>query len=72
MDKNCGLIYRVDEGENLYQIARKYHVGIDELIYCNPYINVYCLKCGDEIYIPVCIQENPHNCEQTVKDVAVR
>lgn len=57
MNENCGLIYRIEEGDNLYRIAVRYHVGISELICSNPYVNVYGLKPGDEIYIPVCIQE---------------
>lgn len=48
-----GVIHVVKEGDTLYKIAQTYHVEVSELMYENPYVNIYQLQPGDEICVPV-------------------
>ena len=48
-----GLIQIVKEGDTMYKIAKMHHVSLWELMYENPYVNVYRLQPGDEICVPV-------------------
>ncbi|MCD8133830.1 MAG: LysM domain-containing protein [Clostridiales bacterium] len=48
-----GIIHVVQRGDTLYRISRQYHVSISDIMYKNPYANVYNLQAGDEICIPV-------------------
>ena len=43
-----GLIHIVKEGDTMYKIAKMHHVSLWELMYENPYVNVYRLQPGDE------------------------
>ncbi|MCU6763637.1 membrane-bound lytic murein transglycosylase D [uncultured Roseburia sp.] len=57
-DQCHGMIHVVKKGDTLYKIARMHHVSVSELMYVNPYVNVYQLQPGDEICVPV---SNPQN-----------
>lgn len=48
-----GLIHVVKRGDTMYKIAKMYHVSLWELMYENPFVNVYQLQPGDEICVPV-------------------
>ncbi len=48
-----GLIHVVKQGDTLYKISRYYHVTVSDILLANPYVNVYNLKIGDELCIPV-------------------
>lgn len=48
-----GMIHVVKAGETLYELSRKYHVSVADLMCANPYLNVYQLREGDEMVIPV-------------------
>lgn len=48
-----GMIHIVSEGDTLYKIAQMYHVDVSEVMYENPYVNIYQLQPGDEICVPV-------------------
>lgn len=53
MDKKCnGLIYKVEKGDTLYRISRKYGVKLIDLMKENPYVDVYNLQIGDELCVP--------------------
>lgn len=45
--------YLIQTGDNLYQIARRYNININELIKNNPHLNPYNLHIGTYIYIPM-------------------
>ncbi|MCC8028656.1 MAG: LysM domain-containing protein [Lachnospiraceae bacterium] len=49
----CGIIHVVQKGDTLYRLSRQYHVGVSDIMYKNPYANIYNLQPGDEICIPV-------------------
>ena len=49
----CGVIHVVKEGDTLYGLSQMYHVGVEEIMYRNPYANLYHLQAGDELCIPV-------------------
>lgn len=49
-----GIIHVVKKGDTLYKISRKYGVKLCDLMKDNPYVNIYNLQIGDEIYVPVC------------------
>ena len=51
---NCnGTIYKVEKGDTLYSISRKYRLRVRDLMRANPFVNVYQLKIGEELCIPV-------------------
>lgn len=53
LEERCvGFIHTVEHGDTLYQIGKKYHVGVTALIFANPYVDVYNLQVGDQICIP--------------------
>lgn len=57
--KMCrGMIYKVESGDTLYSISRKYDLRVRELMLANPFVNVYNLQVGEELCIPV-MPENP-------------
>lgn len=45
------IVYTVQEGDSLYQLARQYHTTVTELILGNPGINPYNLQIGMKMYI---------------------
>ena len=48
-----GIIHVVKEGDTLYKIAKMHHVEVEQMMYVNPYVNIYQLQPGDEICVPV-------------------
>lgn len=48
-----GLIHVIKQGDNLYQLSRKYRVPLALILRANPYVDVYNLQPGQEICIPV-------------------
>lgn len=48
-----GMIHVIKQGDTLYNLSRQYHVSVSELMYANPYANIYNLQIGDELCIPV-------------------
>ncbi|MCD8365511.1 MAG: LysM peptidoglycan-binding domain-containing protein [Clostridiales bacterium] len=48
-----GIIHVIQPGDTLYHLSEKYHVSVSEIMYKNPYANVYNLRAGDEICIPI-------------------
>lgn len=47
-----GFLYTVQKGDSLYRLSRRYHVPLWAILYANPYINIYNLQTGDEVFIP--------------------
>lgn len=53
-EKLCnGLIYKVEAGDTLYSISRKYRLRVRDIMKSNPFVNVYNLRIGEELCIPV-------------------
>ncbi|MCC8081264.1 MAG: LysM domain-containing protein [Lachnospiraceae bacterium] len=53
-DRMCdGIIHVIQKGDTLYRLSGQYHVSVFDIMYKNPYANVYNLQVGDEICIPV-------------------
>lgn len=53
-EKLCrGLIYKVEAGDTLYSISRRYDLRVRDLMRANPFVNVYNLQIGEELCIPV-------------------
>ena len=48
-----GQIYKVQKGDTLYSISRKYNLKVRDLMRANPFVNVYQLQIGEELCIPV-------------------
>ncbi len=55
MGNSCepGFIHVIQPGDTLYLLAQKYHVSVSDIMYKNPYANVYHLRPGDELCIPI-------------------
>ena len=48
-----GVTHAIKQGETLYSLSRQYKVPLAILLRANPYIDVYNLKIGDTICVPV-------------------
>jgi hypothetical protein len=48
-----GILHKVKEGDSLYSISQMHHIPLRELMFANPYVDVYHLQPGDEICVPV-------------------
>lgn len=57
-----GIVHVVEKGDTLYQLGKRYHVSVGQLMFANPFVNVYNLQIGDELCIPISIQ--PRNQEE--------
>ena len=54
VERSCaGLIHVVEKGDTLYRLSRQYHVSVSDIMFENPYANIYNLQVGDELCIPV-------------------
>lgn len=57
-----GMIHVIEKGDTLYRLGKQYHVSVGQLMFANPFVNVYNLQIGDELCIPISIQpRNPEN-----------
>lgn len=48
-----GILHEIKERDTLYRLSRFYQVSLDELIEKNPNVDVYNLKIGDKLCIPL-------------------
>lgn len=51
-----GIIHVIEKGDTLYNLGKKYNVSVMQLMFANPYVNVYNLQIGEELCIPVVMQ----------------
>lgn len=51
-----GMVHVIEKGDTLYRLGKRYHVSVGQLMYANPFVNVYNLQIGDELCIPISIQ----------------
>lgn len=52
--RRCRGVYHViEKGDTLYSLGKRYHVSVSDLMRANPYVNVYNLRIGEELCIPV-------------------
>ena len=56
-----GIIHVVKEGDTLYTLSRKYHVPLVQVMYANPFVDIYNLQVGDELCIPVSLRDMPRS-----------
>ena len=54
-----GIIHVIEKGDTLYLLSRRYHVSVSNIMYANPYVNVYNLQIGDELCIPTGMPQRP-------------
>lgn len=47
-----GMVHVIEDGDSLYNLGKRYHVSVTQLMFANPYVDVYNLKVGDELCIP--------------------
>lgn len=48
-----GVVHVIEQGDTLYKLSRQYMVKIEDILYKNPFINMYNLQVGEKICIPV-------------------
>lgn len=52
--RRCRGVYHViEKGDTLYSLGQRYRVSVSDIMRSNPYVNVYNLRIGDELCIPV-------------------
>ncbi len=56
-----GLVHVVQKGDTLYELGKYYHVSVTQLMFANPFVDVYNLQIGDELCIPSVIQPRRQN-----------
>lgn len=54
-----GIVHVIENGDTLYLLGKKYHISVTQIMYANPYVNIYNLQVGDELCIPVRMQNVP-------------
>lgn len=54
-----GIVHVVQQGDSLYQLGKFYNVSVEQLIFANPFVDVYNLQVGDELCIPVALPPVP-------------
>ena len=42
-------------------LSRKYHVPLVQVMYANPFVDIYNLQVGDELCIPVSLRDMPRS-----------
>ena len=47
------IVYKIEQGDNIYKIIENYNISIERIISANPNINIYNIMPGMEIVIPV-------------------
>lgn len=47
-----GILHRIERGDTLYLLGKKYQVTVAALMFANPYTDIYNLQIGDELCIP--------------------
>lgn len=52
-----GIIHVIRDGDSLYSLSQKYHVPLTQVMYANPFVDIYNLQIGDEICIPVSLRD---------------
>ena len=52
-DRCDGMFHEIKERDSLYKISRFYGISLSELMEKNPNVDVYNLKIGDKLCIPV-------------------
>lgn len=50
--------YVIQTGDSLYSISRQFGVRMDALMAANPLVNVYNLRAGETLCIPVSVPSN--------------
>lgn len=61
-NRRCRGIYHViEKGDTLYSLGKRYQVSVSDLMRANPYVNVYNLRIGEELCIPVRPQPRMEN-----------
>ena len=48
-----GVLHEIRKSDTLYRLSRFYKVSIDDIMEKNPMIDVYNLKIGDKLCIPM-------------------
>lgn len=48
-----GIVHTIRRGDTLYLLSRRYNVSVNDIMNANRNINIYNLRIGDEICIPV-------------------
>ena len=48
-----GVLHEIRKGDSLYRLSKTYHVSIDEILERNPDTDVYDLKIGDRLCVPI-------------------
>lgn len=54
-----GVIHVVQKGDSLYQLGKFYNVSVGQLIFANPFVDIYNLQVGDELCIPAVLPQPP-------------
>jgi len=58
-----GIVHTIRRGDTLYLLSRRYNVSVNDIMNANRNINIYNLRIGDEICIPVRRVEPRENTE---------
>lgn len=54
-----GIIHVIQKGDTLYKLGKIYDVSVGQLIFANPFVDIYNLQIGDELCIPAAPMPRP-------------
>ena len=53
MENRGYFYYEIKKGDSVYKLSNEFGTSVQRIIYANPNINMYNLKIGSKIIIPV-------------------
>lgn len=60
MCRKCdGIVHTIRRGDTLYLLSRQYNVSVNDIMNANRNVNIYNLRIGEQLCIPVRRNEMP-------------
>lgn len=67
MCRRCdGIVHTIRRGDTLYLLSRQYNVSVNDIMNANRNVNIYNLRIGDQLCIPV---RRASNNNPTINDI---
>jgi len=57
------MVHVIRQGDTLYKLSRRYGVKVSALMMANPFVDIYNLRIGDALCIPMLRRPEMHEWE---------
>ena len=64
-----GIVHTIRRGDTLYLLSRHYNVSVNDIMNANRNVNIYNLRIGDQLCIPVRREIEPRSNEEMNEDM---